>query len=333
MKSFNEYLNYLYYLLRRNSWMIDPRFYFKTFEKIEIKSPIFLLGNQGDGLTLVSRMLRRNKNVISPTGNHRYWTGADEFQNVFGPSLPAKLTGIRHKAPKDKILPPPRSWSYGADRLLGYYRNTEADVTESDRKIFKKRIKYVLQRYGKGIDSPRHVDKSQVYTVKVSYINEMLKKEKPIFILITRDPYAACYRAASGKAGDMRRYSSYISWKERLCICSQHWFNSMNAALVDANRVGNNLLVLKFEEILKNPEASMRKICEFVNLEYDAEMIPQKHHTIPFGSRYSTRWFPLRTSVNEPYYNKITKEEVEVIEKYCGTLANGFGYEKPIPKC
>ncbi|RLC78416.1 MAG: hypothetical protein DRJ03_25265, partial [Chloroflexi bacterium] len=52
-------------------------------------------------------------------------------------------------------------------------------------------------------------------------------------MLVVNNPYAACYRAALGKAQDMERLKDKLSFKERLEICAQHWANSIRCALED----------------------------------------------------------------------------------------------------
>ena len=76
-----EYAGYIY---KRNNWIVDPRWLRSDCfqEEFSLNSPVFLLGTQGGGLTLVSRMLRRNREVVSVTGNNGYWSGADEMQAV-----------------------------------------------------------------------------------------------------------------------------------------------------------------------------------------------------------------------------------------------------------
>jgi hypothetical protein len=76
--------------------------------------------------------------IASVTGNYRYWSGADEMQNVYGPILPPQLTGIKHKAPKDELFGVPRGWLYATDRLLFQYRNTEKDVNTQIKECFIK---------------------------------------------------------------------------------------------------------------------------------------------------------------------------------------------------
>ena len=61
-------LNRAWYLWRRSEWMLDPRRFFTDWADVPVQRPIFFLGNQGDGLTFVSRMVRRHPDVVSVTG-------------------------------------------------------------------------------------------------------------------------------------------------------------------------------------------------------------------------------------------------------------------------
>jgi len=323
-----DVFNLLFYLWKRNNWMLDLRSWVGQFKRVRIDRPIFLLGVQGGGLTLLSRMLRRHPEVVSVSGNHQYWSGADEMQNVLEPLLSSEISGIRIKAPFHPILKPPRSWSYACDDLIDKYRKTDKDFNERFEKKIKKAIGMVIRRYGKRIGNPRFVDKSQVFTVKMSFINELLKDCNPYFILVTRNPYASCFRAAQGKAGDMSRYSKFLSLDERMKICIEHWYNSMKTVEEDKNKV-NNFMSIKFEDLLKSPENILKKICNFVKLDFSIDMIPQKEHVLPFGSKFKERWYPLRLDVNDSYLKQIPEKYVEWIYKKCGRFAEKHGYERP----
>jgi hypothetical protein len=321
-------LNDVWYIYRRNNWMLDLSWFTRNLDNIAIDRPIFLLGNQGGGLTLVSRMLRRNSHVVSATGNHKYWAGADELQNVMGSILPAELTGIKHKAPPHPTLAPPRSWSYASDPLIKIYRKSEKDYTSELESKFKKILKYIIARYGKG-NQVRFVDKSQVYTVRLSFIHKLLQDCSPRFVLVTRNPYIECPRAAMGKAGDMKRYASFLSWEERLTLCTQHWENSIRAVLEDRDRLQIDVLIIQFEEILKSPEQEVQRICDFVELDFHQDMLPQHHHKIPFGCHYRDRWYPLRQDVNRRYKEMFTGKDMEIVRDRCGMLAKKLGYDIP----
>jgi len=324
----NGFQNMLYYIYKRNNWIIDIRRFTNNFEKISIDRPIFLLGTQGGGLTLVSRILRRNKDVVSVTGNHLYWSGADEMQNVLGRILPPELTGIVHKAPKHPEIPPPRGWSYAVDDLIDKYRNDENDVNVEIKSRIEQIIKWIIYRYKLNDKDMRFIDKSQLYTIKLSFLNELLKEHDPRFILITRNPYAVCYRSAKGNAYDLRLLQKKFGFNQILELASEHWANSMSLVLKDKDKV-DNFISIKFEDILKEPEKNIGKLCDFVDLEFNRDMIPQPYHKIPLGSRSDKKWHPLRTDVNKKYLEEMNKQHIEIMQKKFGDYVDMFGYSIP----
>ena len=161
------------------------------------------------------------------------------------------------------------------------------------------------------------------------FIQALLGDADPYFVLITRNPYAACYRAALGKAIDMQRYAATMSLDERVAYCAQHWANAIGCALEDGPHV-NRFKVMRFEDFLQNPEPSLRDLCAFLDLSFDEDMLPQPHHVIPLGSRFRDRWYPLKPDVNEPYLKKISPRHVDIIARRCEPLAQQLGYA-PVP--
>jgi hypothetical protein len=326
-----SFFNKLYYFWRRTKWRLDLYSSFKRYENVQIQQPIFLLGNQGAGLTLVSRMLRRHPKVVSITGDHTYWAGAGEMQNVMRCRLPASLRlGGRYlcrDVPHERFTPP-RSWSYACDDLVDAYRKTEHDVNATVKKTFQKIIREALHRFGGAENEKRFIDKSQVFTLKMSYINALLAGTEPHFILITRNPYASVYRAALGKAGDMKRYAEFLSLDERVRICAQHWRNAMRAVQEDREKV-SHFTHLRFEDVLENPRESVQELCAFLKLPFREDMLPHPDHEFPLGSRYRDRWYPLRPEVNQPYLESIPNKYIALVDEHCQPLAEKWGYVPP----
>lgn len=307
-----SYLNKLYYIYRRNNWMLNFTRYFRSYNSISIEKPIFLLGTQGGGLTLIARMLSKNNLVITVTGNSDYWAGADEMQNVYSPILPNTLTGI------DNI-----GWRYASNKFIGNHRLDENDVSEADKKKFQKIIRWTVHQYKKKKEQNRFLDKSQLFTVKIRYINALCEDLNPKFLLISRNPYAMCLRALKHDA-----YKEIIrrsGRKKALATAAEHWNNSFKYALIDKERV-TDFFHVKFEEILAHPEENLKKICSFCDLCYDSNMLPKESDRIPFGSSRLNRWYPIRKDVNKKYLKNILKEEVNIINRICGKTASKLGY-------
>ena len=108
-------LNSAYFRYRQHRWRWSREFR-SDDESVEIDRPIFLLGTQGGGLTIISRILRRLPEVISVTGNHRYWAGDDETQNVLTSALPPELSWRDFQAPGYNTAG--HNWIYGCDDYL-----------------------------------------------------------------------------------------------------------------------------------------------------------------------------------------------------------------------
>jgi hypothetical protein len=317
----------LIYAFRSMSWLVDPRWLSKQPEYV-IDRPIFLLGTQGGGLTLLSRMLRRHPDVIAAAGNHRYWTSADELQNVYGLILPPELTGLRYKAPPHPQFPVPRSWTYAVNDLLPQYRQRARDATPQLSQALKSVIRLSARRHAADPPKFRFVDKSQSFTVRVSLIHELLRESNPQFVLVPRDPYVSVYRAATGKAADMRRMARHIPLARRVELCAEHYGNSMRAALSDSDEHGIELLNVPFEKLLLDPEAMLQRVCRFVELDYRGEMLPAADHRLPLGSRYQDRWYPLRTDVNKQYEQRLDDFVIDLVNQHCGDLIERLGYRR-----
>lgn len=322
--------NFAWYLWRRGNWLFDPRSLVAHFREVEIDRPIFLVGNQGDGLTLVSRMLRRHSQVVSLSGNHHYWAGADEMHRALLGRLPPSLVNGGYflgRNPRHEILTPPRSWSYAADDLIDWYRKTADDFDQRTAKQLRAVIHESLYRHGRPTGG-RFTDKSQIFSVKMGYIDALLKETRPHFVLITRDPYASCYRNAIGKANDMKRYAKKIDLETRFEVCLQHWINTMRCIEQDKDQV-SAFKAMKFEDILTEPQERLRELCRFLDMPFDEEMVPSPNHSVPFGSRFPDRWYPMRPDVNQRYLAELPEKFERQIVDRAGDLAASYGYHPP----
>lgn len=327
-------LNAALYLYRRSRVANDLRRWFWNLEDVEVREPIFLIGNQGGGLTLLARILRRNPRLVSISGGPDYWSGADEMQSAARRLLPTSLTQggrVFGDAPSHAYLSPPRGWSYACDDLFPAYRKTSSDADEEARAKLLTVIRTAIRKFSTDEEEPRFIDKSQHYTIKVPFLRELLADESPCFILLVRNPYVSCPRAAFVKAGDMLRYSGAVSDERLLEICCEHWRNAIGTAMEDIQGVEGSGW-FRFEDLLERPKTVVGRICEVVGLEFDASMLPSEDDRMPAGSRYGDRWYPIRTDVNQKYHEMLRDEPwmARMVEDMCGELADEIGYPNPL---
>ena len=143
-------------------------------------------------------------------------------------------------------------------------------------------------------------------------INKIFK-DKVYFVHITRDPTVACFRAANGKAGDLNRFKTKIGYKKCLKLAVEHW-NNVGKEIFESSTLVENYLKIKIEDILLEPNKRIKQICKFIELDFDADMMPAKGQDFPKYSKYSDRWYPIKSDLNSKYLSKIDEYSKEYIK-------------------
>jgi hypothetical protein len=296
-----------------------------------------MVGVQGAGLTLLTRMLHRNENIVTIGGGRAFWTGLNEMDKHCIRELPDALTmsspGFQSPTFKDhrsrcgedhEVFGLMRSWTYATDALIDRYRNTEDDYTAEIDATVRKGIKESLRAYATDLGRARFLDMSQTFSLKLPLLRKIFPDAK--IVVQARDPYVLCWREAT--------HDNYHYWNEtpsfdrRLELAAQQWRNTYRTILNDLDAQGIKAITVRFEELIENPEAELRRVTDHVEIGYDDDMIPRAHHSLPLGSGEGSKWYPIRKDVNEKYEKEMTNEARSVLERVLGEVAGEFGYER-----
>jgi hypothetical protein len=309
-------VNSLY--LRLNLQKINVHKYFVPLETIEIHKPIYLLGLQGGGLTLLARMLKRNASVISCTGNWRQWAGDGETHNLYHRELPETLQGSHHKPHSvfgtcDMV--------YATRFLFDRFHKTPEDIREEDVRQYKKLIKGFLAKYGRDVDGPRFLDRSQTNTIRVTYLKALFEEEEPYFLLLVRNPYVWCKRALLKQTNVCKLNGSY---EEKLRLACEQYCNSVTTCLEEANEV-KHFATFRLEDLTASPHATLQRICSFLDLDLREDMLPSPSPRYHWGAIIDGKWWPLRDP-NAGYFGKISERDVTIIDEHCGNIITRFDY-------
>jgi len=87
------------------------------------------------------------------------------------------------------------------------------------------------------------------------------------------------------------------------------------------------MIIVRFENILKSQEKTLRDICNHVELDSQKKMIPAAHQKVRFGSRFRDRWYPLNLDRALHYINKYNSSELKVVRTRCERIASELGYK------
>ena len=281
-------------------------------ERIPIDRPIFLLGVQGGGGTLMARTLYRHPRAVYAGGNARFWAGIDEIHNCQHTirDLPeelihrsAQFRNLDGRLECHPVYGYQRYWLYAIDELLPRYRRTAEQANPDSSERLRRVVRKVIRAYAPDPQAARFVDMSQLYTIQAGYVAELLRGTNPRFILLSRNPYATCARAVV-KEYDVRGTRRTLSRAERVRCAVEHWDNSLRTALADCEARSLPMLHVRYEDFLDDPESVVRRMSEFAELEFDPRQVPGPGQKIPLGSEAGEKWYPLRRSENQRYLDE-----------------------------
>jgi hypothetical protein len=327
-------LNSLIYRYRDNRWRWDPRF--RDDPSLPIDRPIFLLGTQGGGLTLTARILARHPEVVSVTGDHLHWAAYHEMQNTLERALTPSFTWLLDDPPGYSFDLAQgygiglHTWMYASDGFWPLYHRDAQHATPAEREglrsLLRKTIR--LNRSSATQGPGRFLDKSQTFTVKIGLLEEILGDCNPRYVLLTRDPFAMCWRAVHKVVTVM---ALRCSEQEKFEIALQHWKNSMQEALAWEGRAA--LAWWRFEDLLAEPDRVIHEICDHAELPFRPEILPGPEDRIPWGSAHDafdrSKWYPVRPNVSARYLKEVPEWAIERVKRECSELLERFDYHPP----
>ncbi len=311
-------------LLNRIYWKLLPYFTLRRLyiplKSIKVNKPIFFIGVQGGGLSVIVRCLKRHPFIVHMRGNKNFWAYQDEISlQTFLPKIPKSLSSFPEGRDKEEEIFGKTAfwWGYATDNLVKKYYVNEKNYVKKEGETFKKIIKNLIRAYAINLKKARFLDKSQIFSLKIRFLNKIFPDAK--FILVMRNPYAICWRVAS------RDYSNSISenlrslpLEEKVKLAAEHWRNTYKIALRDLEYLKKGLVV-KLENFLKNPEKELKRIMEYCELEGNPkDLLPKPTDKFPLGSLNPEKWYPLKKDVNSKYLKELPKKYRDIITKTIG---------------
>jgi hypothetical protein len=291
--------------------------YRQLTSETNIDRPIFLVGLQGGGLTLIRRILTRAPNMVTVGGNSRLWYGSDEMQNRLSLVLPEEFRLLNCQFFNQEGFHR-GAWVYGTDNYIDHFRKTDKDVTPELKETYVSILRKTIAQNAISINDCRFIDKSQTFGLKIKFLTKILEDYNPKFLIIAMNPYVACHKATQKPALSLFNMSD----EEKLKLAAQHYYNCMTTMLNDGAET-NNTHLITFESFLEDPEESIKNCCSFLELEYSKKMLPSPGDKHPGGYK----WYPIRKNVNSEILEKISDNDIEIINAQLSSLIQKLGYQ------
>ncbi|MFY0606029.1 MAG: sulfotransferase [Cyclobacteriaceae bacterium] len=271
--------------------------------------PFFVLGSGRNGSTMLNRMLNQHSEVFLPSEQYFLGNSIIKFKLynfLIWRDLVKIITG--------ELMPVTGShtWDFFAEDVFDLLNNTPSRDLESV-------IDLIYRTYGgKSQRFTTWGDTTPLNTLYAPEIYSVFPKSKYIFLL--RDGRDV---VASNKKGGS--YLGELSDPEK---SAKHWLNSIDK--YDWLRKRTDVLLVKYEELVSQPEAKLHEICNFLNIEFQMEMLDfhriDLQNSLYLEPQHRNLQKPVFKSSIGNYRDDLTEEELAMVNGLLKTNLARFEY-------
>ncbi|HXX42999.1 MAG TPA: sulfotransferase [Chthoniobacterales bacterium] len=195
------------------------------------------------------------------------------------------------------------------------------DPANSNRDL----LALMMESYANVVSTP--LDRVKRWVEKTpanrNYVPQILARFPQAKLLLTmRDPRALlAAQIALEKKRNTKRFSVYY--------VVAHWLSA--AELARKIQAGSEKgLVVRYEELACEPTTSMKKVCDYLEIDFDPDVVlnPTKAGQAWGGnSAAGIRFSEISTEPVTRWQGELTKDEIGWVEWHCHDLMPEFGYE------
>lgn len=270
---------------------------------------MILLGVRRSGTTLLRVMLDRNPALAVPD------------ESYFVPQL-----ARRHRGPVDpdafvddlRRLPTLLEWGVSPDAVAERLR---PGLTSGEA------IAAVFETYAADRGKPRWGDKTPLYMQYLPLLERLFPDARYVHLL--RDGRDAALSFLAVPAGIMTESWGYP--RDAAGFACQ-WATEVRAAHALSSRVGpSRYHELRYESLVTDPAAELRRVCGFAALDYDDDMLGYVGHTDSARKEHQRRLDePPRAGVRD-WRSEMSPADVAAFEAVAGDLLDELGYDVSTP--
>lgn len=248
--------------------------------QIKCKNPIFIVGCPRSGTTVLASVLNRHAKIASATETHFFnfvsknnydWKhfDLDAFKRLLDESRISDFTSLI---------------KVGEEALIQQFMNSTADKSESKLEVddfYKKQVFDILMNtLLEKRNKTRFCEKTPQHLHNVQEILRLYPKAK--FIHIVRDGRDTVNSLLKmpwrpdGLVNNARFWIQYIRLGQELSKQMEPYPDSF--------------LTVKYEDLLKKPNACVKQICEFVGEKFELKMLEDSQSDVEIFSPWESSW-------------------------------------------
>jgi len=279
--------------------------------KLNSDAPIFIVGSQRSGTTMLRLMLNAHPHIAIP------------FESGF-------ITRIYHDLEKVGDLNQINNLKLLLDKIAankfveqgGLIVNREK-ILEQHPKSYADLIGLIYQMYAQKNGKIRWGDKEPAYVIDIDILYKIFPNLKVIHLVRDGRDVALSLRNLSWGSKNLPRLAREWAWKVTLARKSGSFLKDQYCEV-------------KYEDLVQNPEATLQDLCAFIDEEYMPEML--KYHVSAAKEMPKNSLDFHKNSVRKPDISKIYMWEKKmdrgdqvIFQEEAGKALELFDY-KPVKK-
>ena len=272
------------------------------------KPPLFLLGSQRSGTTMLRLMLNNHSHIAIPHESGFVTPYAEKLDQYGDLSLQDNARRLlddvcKHPlARRGKLITDAQAV---LSRPIGCYRDF---------------VDAIFRVHADSLGKPRWGDKTPSYTADIDVLRRIFPEAK--FIHLVRDgrDVVLSQKAIEWSSNNLPKLILDWQWKTTIA----HKVGSV---------LGDDFLEIRYEDLVRQPEENLRRICGFLDEAYEPAMLNYSEEAGKEVPETSLKWH--RNSIRPPDPSLIGKWKTEmstseriIFEQLAGETLDLFGYER-----
>lgn len=297
-----------------------------TYKEVDELPIYFILAMGRSGTTLMQTMLDAHKNTVAPFESRFLLHFKNKYQSVRNWSIKRKKEFIKDVLKEQKIS---LFWDIDINKLESYLEKLPQDGTYltackmvylSNKSIFEKATIRCI------------IDKNPVYSWLIPLILDLVPNAK--FIHLVRDARGCVNSTLKFKSGMERKIAN--GWNT-----VNHYIESFKKSRQES------FITLRYEDLLNDPEIHLTKLCAFLDLEFQPQMLtyhqamsnyaevylnaPKDKRTtqlrqLGFEQVHNNITKPINPLRIDSWKNKMSKKQIDQVSSISQFYLNKYGY-------
>ena len=274
--------------------------------------PIFILGCQRSGTTLLGLMVHSHPNIVVPPENRfvlPLYFKREQFGDLNDRNNRRRLATQIVDSRRDM-------------RNFGLDRDTTADRIVRNSSTLGSAYGTVFRSYAEQFGKPRWGNKLPQYQRHIWVVQRLFPTAQ--FIHLVRDGRDCVGSLKNMEWWNRRGKGTYHA--------IQTWMEATENAAWAHNELGpDTFYELQYEHLVTDPEAELRKLCRFIGEPFDEGMLHPEHVSRQVVPDYKTHHAKTRQEVSSnnigSFANTLEPWELSLCEAVMGDRLRHYGYE------